>query len=77
MLLFELRSSALCLQFHPEASLGDFNGWVAGRRKSSPEVYELLDVDEILRHAQTCAIGADKSTRLFFETWWNSLQKQQ
>jgi GMP synthase-like glutamine amidotransferase len=69
--------SALCLQFHPEATFSDFNRWVTRRRQNSPEVYGHLDVDEILRHAQTCENEAAKSTQLFFETWWNSLQKQQ
>jgi len=68
--------SALCVQFHPEASFNDLNRWVTRRRENTPEVYGDLDVDGILRHAQACEIEADKSRRLFFQTWWNSLQTQ-
>jgi GMP synthase (glutamine-hydrolysing) len=68
--------SALCVQFHPEASFTDFNGWVERRRKNAPEVYKNLDIDEILRQAEACENQAYKSRQLFFKTWWDSLQKQ-
>jgi GMP synthase (glutamine-hydrolysing) len=68
--------SALCVQFHPEASFTEFNEWVERTRKNRPELYGHLDIDEIVHHAQACEIQADKSRRLFFETWWNSIQKQ-
>jgi len=68
--------SALCVQFHPEASFTEFNEWVEGTRDEEPELYGNLDIDEILRQAQACEGQASKSRRCFFETWWNSLQKQ-
>ena len=68
--------SALCVQFHPEASFTDLNRWVERTRKNRPELYEHLDIDEITNQAQACSIQADKSRRIFFETWWNSIQKQ-
>jgi GMP synthase (glutamine-hydrolysing) len=66
--------SALGIQFHPEASFTDFSGWVERRRKNTPELYKNLNIDEILRQAEACEMQADKSRRLFFETWWNSIQ---
>jgi GMP synthase-like glutamine amidotransferase len=68
--------SALCVQFHPEASFIEFNEWVQRTRQNRPEAYKNLDIDEILHQAQACEIQADKSRRLFFETWWNNIQKQ-
>ncbi|CAF0751827.1 unnamed protein product [Rotaria sp. Silwood1] len=68
--------SAFCVQFHPEASFTEFNEWVQRTRNYRPELYENLNIDEILHEAQTCEIQADKSRRLFFETWWNSIQHQ-
>jgi GMP synthase (glutamine-hydrolysing) len=67
--------SALAVQFHPEASFTDFNRWVQRTRKDKPELYANLDIDEILRHSEACEAQADKSRQLFFETWWNSIQK--
>jgi GMP synthase-like glutamine amidotransferase len=67
--------SAFCVQFHPEASFTELNEWVQRTRKAAPELYGNLDIDEILQQAQACEIQADKSRRLFFETWWNSLPK--
>ena len=66
--------SALCVQFHPEASFQDFNRWVQRRRETKPESYGDLDVDEILRQSQANEIHAEKSRQSFFEHWWNSLQ---
>ncbi|CAF0731904.1 unnamed protein product [Rotaria sordida] len=68
--------SAFCVQFHPEASFTEFNEWVQRTRNNRPEVYKNLNIDEILHQAQACEIQADKSRRLFFETWWNSIQQQ-
>ena len=67
--------SALCVQFHPEASFSEFNEAVQTIRKEEPELYGNLDIDEIVRQAQACEFQAGKSRRLFFETWWNSIQK--
>jgi GMP synthase-like glutamine amidotransferase len=66
--------SALAVQFHPEASFTDFNGWVERRLKNKPEVYKHVDIYDILRQAEAYEVQADKSRRLFFETWWNSIQ---
>lgn len=66
--------SALCVQFHPEASFYDFNRWVTTRREIKPESYQHLNVDEILRHGQDNQIHAEKSRQSFFQHWWNSLQ---
>ena len=68
--------SAFCVQFHPEASFTEFNEWVQNKLRTTPASYKNLDIDEILGQAQACEIQADKSRRLFFETWWNSIQKQ-
>lgn len=68
--------SALCVQFHPEASFNEFNEWVERTRKNRPESYKNLNIDEIVHRAQTCENQALKSRRLFFETWWNSLEKE-
>ena len=67
--------SALGVQFHPDTTFTDFNVWVERTRKNRPELYGNLDIDEIVRQAQACDIQADKSRQLFFETWWNSIQK--
>lgn len=67
--------SALCVQFHPEASIIEFSEWVEITRKNRPEAYGNLDIDGILCQAQACEDQANRSRRLFFETWWNSLQK--
>ena len=68
--------SALAVQFHPEASLEDFSGFVERTRQRSPDHYKNMDIDEVLREARECEDHAEKSRRLFFETWWNSLLKQ-
>ena len=66
--------SAFCVQFHPEVVLADFYGWVEGIRKNRAELYEHLDIDAILHQVQACETESDKSQRLFFEIWWNSIQ---
>jgi GMP synthase (glutamine-hydrolysing) len=66
--------SALCVQFHPEASFADFNRWVQRRRETTPESYRDLDVDKILCECQANEIHAEKSRQSFFEHWWNSLK---
>ena len=66
--------SALCVQFHPEASFQDLSRWVQRRRETKPESYGDLDVDEILRHSQANESHGDKSRQSFFEHWWNSLR---
>jgi GMP synthase (glutamine-hydrolysing) len=68
--------SALCIQFHPEATLTDLNRWVQRTLSNRPELYKHLDIDEILKQAQACEVQAEKSRRLFFETWWKSIQKE-
>lgn len=67
--------SALCVQFHPEASFTEFNEWVQRTLNNRPELYGNLDIDKILEQAQTCEADAAKSRRLFFEKWWNSIQQ--
>lgn len=66
--------SALAVQFHPEASLTEFNGWVERTQKREPESYAHLDIDGIAREVQAFELQASRSRQLFFETWWNSLQ---
>ena len=65
--------SALCVQFHPEASFVEFNEWVQRTRRHEPQLYGDMNVDEILRRAQESELQAARSRRLFFETWWTSL----
>ncbi|CAF1157202.1 unnamed protein product [Rotaria sordida] len=68
--------SAFGVQFHPDISFTEFNELVQRTSKNRPEAYRNLDIDGILRQAEACEVQADKSRRLFFETWWNSIQKQ-
>ena len=67
--------SAFGVQFHPEASFQDFSEWVERTRRNWPGLYGNLDIDEILQQAEACETQADRSRRLFFQTWWNSLQQ--
>ena len=67
--------SAFCVQFHPEASFTEFSEWVERTQRAWPGLYGNLDVDEILHQAKACETQADRSRRLFFQTWWNSLQQ--
>ena len=68
--------SALCVQFHPEASSSDLHRWVEKKLQSQPDAYAHLNVEEILSHARSCENQANQSRKLFFETWWKSIQKQ-
>jgi GMP synthase (glutamine-hydrolysing) len=67
--------SALGVQFHPEASFQEFSEWVERTQRKWPGLYGNLDIDEILRQAKAFETQADRSRRLFFQTWWNSLQQ--
>ncbi len=53
----------------------EFSEWVETIRKEEPELYGDLNIDKILCQAQACENQANKSRQLFFETWWNSIQK--
>ncbi|CAF3747970.1 unnamed protein product [Rotaria socialis] len=68
--------SALCVQFHPEASFTEFSEWVQRTRLTRPELYGNLDIDEILQQTKACELQAAKSRKLFFESWWNSIQQE-
>ena len=66
--------SAFCVQFHPEASFNQFYQWVQRNKQNRPELYANLDIDSLVEQAERCESKAENSRRLFFETWWNSLE---
>ncbi|CAF1370279.1 unnamed protein product [Rotaria sp. Silwood1] len=68
--------SAFCVQFHPEMSTREFNESVQRARRNRPKIYQHVDIDEILHHAEANESRAEQSRRFFFQTWWNSIQKQ-
>lgn len=66
--------SALCVQFHPEASFDEFSQWVQRNRTNRSEIYQKIDIDAVLQRAEQVESQAENSRRLFFRSWWNSLR---
>lgn len=64
--------SAFCVQFHPETTIDEFRESVHRVRRNRPELYEHVNIEQILLIAETNEFYAEKSRCLFFETWWKN-----